>query len=73
MNERITADQFYELQDALTWDEKNFPQMLEKHTGIIAKPYIGYSYYDAAGNYIGDSEYKSLAEILEDAEMEENK
>lgn len=70
MKERIDFCDFENLQDALQWDKDKFPKMLEKLTGIIAKPYIGFSYYDAADNFIGDSEYQSLSEILEEAEIE---
>ena len=70
MKERIDFCDFENLQDALQWDKDKFPKMLEKLTGIIAKPYIGFAYYDAADNFIGDSEYQSLSEILEEAEIE---
>lgn len=70
MKRTITADQYDEITEALSYNAGDFPKLLEDCTGIKAKPYTAYSYYDAAGDYLGDSEYNGIAEILENAGIE---
>lgn len=56
MTNSITRAQFNELDNTrLFYGVEAFNSELERLTGIKAKPYTGYSYYDASGNYVGDS------------------
>lgn len=64
--DKITIKQYDELY-AERHDAKEFNKLLEEYTGIIAKPYTGYQYFDGAGNYIGDSDNYSVHELLENA------
>ena len=64
--DKITRKQFMELCDA-TIDRTKFNELLEEYTGIEAKSYTGYQYFDGAGNYIGDTDYNTLDELLENA------
>ena len=50
----ITRDQLDALRYAV--DRKEYHDLLEKYTGITAVSHIAYSYYDQAGNYLGDGE-----------------
>ena len=53
------------------WDSKDgFHRMLEDMTGIKAQRYIGYSYYDSYGDYIGDSNDSTLRDLLNNAYIE---
>jgi hypothetical protein len=69
MPEKITESQYEEIADAENSQEE-FIKLLEEHTGIIAKPYTAYVYYDPCENYIGCSEVQTLREVLEEAEIE---
>jgi hypothetical protein len=64
--DRITIKQYDELY-AERFNTKEFNNLLEEYTGIIAKPYTGYQYFDEAGNYIGDSDNYSVHELLKNA------
>ena len=64
--DKITIDQYNELY-AERYDAKEFNKLLEKYTGIVAKPYTGYQYFDAADNFVGDSENYSVHELLKNA------
>jgi hypothetical protein len=64
--DKITIKQYDELY-AERHNTKEFNKLLEEFTGIIAKPYTGYQYFDEAGNYVGDTEYNSVEEILKNA------
>ena len=55
MIERITAEQLQELEEAQSFDRNEYHKLLKEYAGIIAEPYTGFSYYDSAGNYLGDS------------------
>ena len=56
MTNSITKEQLEELEIAKFFDQKEFHELLKKYTGITAKSYTAYSYYDEADNYIGDSD-----------------
>ena len=60
----ITKAQLEELSEAEFFDRDEYHKLLEDYTGIVAKPYTGYSYYDAAGNYIGDSGCNDVLDLL---------
>ena len=68
---KITNEQYEELCDSKCWDgNEDFHELLERYTGIEAIAYIGYSYYDEAGNYIGDSNSNSVRDLLNSAYIE---
>lgn len=52
---QITKEQYQELQNEEIHDYEEFMHKLEKYTGIEARPCSSYHFYDAAGDYIGDS------------------
>lgn len=71
MPDKITEDQFNELVEARDcFGADKFVKLMEEYTMIVVKPYTGYQYFDTAGNFLGDSEWNSLSEILEDAGVE---
>ena len=64
----ITKAQLEEIEEARLWgDKKDAYALLEEYTGIKAKPYIVYSFYDEADNYIGDDENYTIRDLLENA------
>ena len=68
MPKEITKEQLEELEDVLSFDgRKKFNQLLEEITGIEARPYTAYQYYDCADNFVGDSDNYDVREILERA------
>jgi hypothetical protein len=52
----ISQKQFNELNDYLEYDgvDEEFFTKLYNATGITAKPYTSYSFYDEDGNYVGN-------------------
>lgn len=67
----ITRAQYDELSNAAFLDgHDGFHDLLEKYAGIEARPYTAYQYYDAAGNYVGDSNESGLDELLQAAYVE---
>lgn len=64
MVETITRAQLDELRDESLVDQEKFHELLEKYTGIIAKPYTGYSFYDGAGNYLGSNADSDVMDLL---------
>lgn len=73
MAEKITAEQLQELEEAQSIDRKEFHQLLEEYAGITAEPYTGFSYYDSAGNYLGDASDCDIVDLLEAAYIEVEK
>lgn len=68
MTDKISKEQFDELCESYMWDsEAKFHKTLKKMTGITAKPYVVYSYYDADGMFIGDSNNSTLRDLLGNA------
>ena len=70
MANTITKDQLERLSEAEMFDRDEYHKLLEKYTGIVAKPYTGYSYYDDAGNYLGDSDCDDVRDLLKSAYIE---
>lgn len=67
----ITAEQFEDLEDALQYGRReDFNLLLEEYTGITAKPYTAFQYFDCVGNYVADSEDYTVRELLECADIE---
>lgn len=71
MVDKISEDQYQELVDV--YDERipdNIVRTFEKLTGIVVKPYTGYQFFDAEGNYLGDDNWNDIREILKEAGIE---
>lgn len=66
---QITKEQYRELLHDELYDYEEFMCKLEKYTGIEARARSAYQFYDAAGDYIGDSE-DDLDALLEAAYVE---
>ena len=66
----IEAAELQDLKECLDWDKEEFPKALKEYTGIIAKPYIAFQYYYENGDYIGDSDYLGIEDLLKEAEIE---
>ncbi|MBR2927718.1 MAG: hypothetical protein IKC24_00990 [Oscillospiraceae bacterium] len=69
MVDKITKEQLEDLEIAEFLDTNDFNSLLEKYTGIKAKPYTGYQYFDAAGDYLADSDNTSVEELLKLADI----
>lgn len=68
MIDKINKEQFEALCESKFWDDyEDFHELLEQITGITAKRYAGYSYYDSSGNYIGDSNDSTVRDLLDSA------
>lgn len=71
MKKTITAEQFDELSCSnSTWTLDDFLKKLEEYTGIEARSYTAYQFFDAAGDYLGNSDETSLEDLLEKAGIE---
>ena len=71
MVEKISKEQYEELGNSSMWDNTDsFHKKLEEMTGITAKRYVGYSYYDENGMYLGDSNNSTLRDLLGNAYIE---
>lgn len=67
MVNKISYAEYEELLDIRSFGtKKEFHNKLEVY-GIEAKPYTAYQYFDGGGNYIGDSEFSDLRQLLENA------
>ena len=71
MVDKISKEQYEELCESKFWDsDDDFHRMLEEVTGITAKPYIGYQYFDSYDNYVGDSNDDTVRDLLHNAYIE---
>lgn len=70
MYDHITKSQLQEIRDAVLFGENSFHLTLKKYTGIEARPYTAYLYYDDCGNFIGDSDGVTIGSLLEAAYIE---
>ena len=71
MSKTIKKVQLEELEEARMWaNRKDAYALLKEYTGIEAKPYTTYSFYDEVGNYIGDEENHTIRDLLENAYIE---
>ena len=71
MVDKISRDKYHDLCQSRMWDDtESFHKTLEEMTGITAKRYVGYQYYDEAGMYIGDSNNSTLRDLLDNACIE---
>lgn len=62
----ITKSQLEYIDNCLCCSMDVYHAELERYTGIKARPYTAYQYFDDAENYIGNSD-NSLEELLESA------
>ncbi len=71
MDKHLTNEQLREIRDCynIYEDVDAFHATLKKYTGIEAVPYTAYLYYDADGDFIGDSD-TPLNELLGAAYLE---
>lgn len=68
MVDKISKDQYHDLCQSSMWDSMDsFNKLLEQMTGITAKRYVGYQYFDSSGNYIGDSDNFTIRDLLSNA------
>jgi len=65
---KITQQQFDEIRFSLSASET--AKLLEKYTDIEVTPCTVYQYFDSAGDFVGDSENYTIAEVLEKAGVE---
>ena len=66
----ITKEQLEEIEDALDcFDRGAAFALLKKYTGIEARPYTAYVFYDEADNWVGDSDNYNLRDLLENADI----
>lgn len=70
MTDNITESQYEKLTAAVYSDPERFIALMEEYTGITAKQYVAYQFFDPAGDYIGDNGDESLLSILADAGIE---
>lgn len=70
MANTITKEQYERLEAAESFDIEEYHELLKEYAGIVAKPYTGYSYYDDAENYIGDSGCDDVSDLLKCAYIE---
>lgn len=71
MIDKITREQLEELSDAFDFGRPSeFHEILEEYSGIIAKPYTAYQYFDESDNYVGDSNDFELLDLLQNARIE---
>lgn len=71
MIDKISKEQYEKLCESRAWyGKEDFHDLLEDMTGIVAKQYIGYQYFDNSGNYIGDSGDASVRDLLNSAYIE---
>lgn len=70
MADFITKQQKADIEYAEMEHYSFFLEKLRKYAGIRAVPYIAYHFYDKNMRYIGDSNGKSLNELLDAAHIE---
>lgn len=68
MARTITKAQLEEIGVASLWGDKKYAyELLKEYTGIEAKPYTAWSFYDEYGNYVGDSDNYSIRDLIKNA------
>lgn len=68
MYKTITEEQLEEIEDALNCFDKGAAYtLLKKYTGIEARPYTAYVFYDEADNFVGDSDNYSIRDLIYNA------
>jgi hypothetical protein len=68
MCKTITREQLEEIEDALACFDKGAAYaLLKKYTGIEARPYTAFVFYDEADNWVGDSDNYNIRDLLDNA------
>lgn len=68
MNRTITKEQLRQIDDVIFWgDKRDAYALLKEYTGIEAKPYTAWNFYDEYGNCVGDSDNYSIRDLIENA------
>ncbi len=68
MRNAITKEQLEEIEDALSCGGRETAYgMLKEYTGIEARPYTAWAFYDEADNYVGDSDNYTIRDLLDKA------
>ena len=70
MTEYITNEQLKELENEVIMGDDAYHKLLLEYTGIEARPYTAYLYYDDDGNYVGNSEESTVYDLLNAAYVE---
>lgn len=60
----ITTEQYELLSDLRIYDRPKFHERLKEYTGIVARHYDAFEYYDNENDYIGDSTNDTLEDLL---------
>lgn len=68
MAKTITKEQLEEIEDAIhCFDRGAAYALLKKYTGIEARPYTAFVFYDEADNFVGDSDNYTIRDLLDSA------
>lgn len=68
MRNTITREQLEEIEEALSCSDRETAYgMLKEYTGIEARPYTAWAFYDEADNYVGDSDNDAISDLLDKA------
>ncbi len=68
MDNTITKEQLAEIEDVLSRSDRETAYgLLEEYTGIKAKPYTAWAFYDDADNWVGDSDHYTINDLLDNA------
>lgn len=70
MDEYITNAQLKELENEAIMGDDAYHKLLLEYTGIEARSYTAYLYYDVDGNYVGNSEESTIYDLLKAAYVE---
>lgn len=71
MPKTITREQLEDIEDAYSCSDRNGAYaLLKKYTGIEARPYTAFAFYDEADNYVGDSDNHTFRDLLDNAYIE---
>lgn len=66
-----TKAQYEELENLnMCCDAEEFNKLLEEYTGIGARPYTAYQFFNSDGDYVGDSNENDLDDLLRAAYVE---
>lgn len=68
MAKAITEEQLEDIEDAIFCSDKGAAYaLLKKYTGIEARPYTAFEFYDEADNWVGDSDHYTIRDLLDNA------
>jgi hypothetical protein len=68
MSRTITKAQLKEIEEARWYGERTEAYaLLKEYTGIEARPYTAWNFYDEYNNYVGDSDNYSIRDLIENA------